>query len=240
MVTSNAEHITSTYHILSLLQRARTAHAVVSLRRPHEQLVYNSTILAVNSQPKTLVIDAPAESQIPLQAKAGDWLKLRIKLQGLVLSFDACIEDIQEDASSSRSYRLQLPSQVYYQQRRDAFRASVGYQFNATFSAQLNEKQHLTARITDLSLGGASIELEAATVRGVKNDTPLFHCSLQMDKETIRIETATIRAIQVSEHSMDIYRLGIAFNDLSASERRNLQRWVMKFDRENRKSALPE
>lgn len=241
MAVSNTELITNHYHIISLLQRSCTSHAIVSLRRPHDQFIYNSAILTVNSDDNNFTIDTPAESQLPLQAKPGDWLKFRIKLQGLILSFDTVIEDILEDEVSFRSYQLQLPSQVNYQQRREAFRANIGYQFKASFSAQVPETQHsINGRLTDLSLSGASIEVDSSTISTLKNDLPLTQCRLQINGENIAIADATIRAIQINEPSLDTHRLGIEFVELSPGERRNLQRWVMKFDRENRKSALSE
>ena len=240
MTAANAEIITNRYHILSLLQRTRASHAIVSLHRPHEQFIYNSAILSVDNDQNNFTIDSPAENQLPLQAKPSDWLKFRIKLHGLIISFEAMVEDIIEDATSLRSYRLQMPSQIHYQQRRGAFRASIGYQFKAHFSAQTPDNQRLNARLTDLSLGGASIEVDTDTMASLKNETPLIRCQLQMVDDSISIETATIRAIQMSEHSMDVYRLGLEFAELNPTERRNLQRWVMRFDRENRKSALSE
>ena len=241
MAVPNTELITNRYHIISLLHRTCAAHAVVSLHRPHDQFIYNSAVLAVNNDEDCFTIDNPADSQLPLQAKSGDWLKFRIKLHGLVLSFDAIIEDILEDEVSFRRYQLKLPSQVNYQQRRGAFRANIGYQFHASFSAQLPDEQcSINGRLTDLSLSGVSVEIDISTIPDLKNDNSLTQCVLQMDGESISIADATIRAIQPTEQSLDIYRLGIEFSDLSAGERRNLQHWVMKFDRENRKSALSE
>ena len=155
---------------------------------------------------------------------------------------DTIIEDILEDDVSLRSYQLQLPSQVNYQQRRGAFRANIGYQFQAGFSAQLPENQGtLKGRLTDLSLSGVSIEIDIAMTPEFKQDASLTQCMLHMDnKENIKIADATIRAAKETKPSSEIYRLGIEFIELSAAERRNLQRWVMRFDRENRKSALSD
>lgn len=238
MAVSNTEIISNRYHIASLLQRACTSHAIISLQRPHEQFIYNSTILALNNDEYCFTIDAPADSQIPLYAKPGDWLKFRIKLQGLVLSFEAIIEGVLDDAISFHRYQLHLPSQVNYQQRRGAFRANVGYQFNASFTARLDEQQQISGRLTDLSLAGASVELTA--LHQLKPQTPLSHCKLQLASDSIIIAASIIRTIQMTEHSLDIYHLGVEFIDLSASEHRSLQRWVMKFDRESRKSAFTE
>lgn len=238
MAASNAELITNRYHIISLLQRASRSHAIVSLRRPHDEFVYNSTILSIDSEHNSFILDAPAEHELPLQAKPGDWLKFRIKLQGLVLSFDALIEDILEDEVSFLSYQIQFPSQVDYEQRRGAFRADIGYQFHAKLTAHLTSDKLLQGRLTDLSLSGVSVETDVSSQLNLRPDTPLKLCKLQMKGESIVINEAIIRTIQTADESFDVYRIGIEFSELSANERRSLQRWVMKFDRENRKSAL--
>jgi len=241
MAVSDAELITNHYHIVSLLQRACNSHSIVSIQRPHEQIIYNTALLAINNDENNFLIDTPAESQLPLQVKTGDWLKFQIKLKGLLLNFDSLIEDILEDEVSFRSYQLQLPSQVNYQQRRGAFRANIGYQFQAGFSAQLpNNQGILKGRLTDLSLSGVSIEIDITTTPECIQDASLTQCTLHMDKENIKIADATVRAIKGTKQSAKMCRLGIEFIELSAAERRNLQRWVMRFDRENRKSALSD
>ncbi|MFO7602554.1 MAG: PilZ domain-containing protein [Gammaproteobacteria bacterium] len=239
MVVSNTELIRNRYRIVSLLQRAQAARAIASLRRPHEQFIYNSAILAVHPDEGHFIIDAPASSQIPLQARVGDWLKFRIKLQGLLLGFDAVIEALIANTGDPHSYRLRLPMQVDYEQRRAAFRANIGQQFHARFSARLSEQQQLSGRLTDLSLSGVCVEIDIRTHPAVKHDTHISQCVLQLENSLIKINSARVLTIQAAEQSLDIFRLGIAFDELSAAERRDLQRWVMKFDRENRKSALP-
>ena len=224
MSISNTDIITNPYHIISLLQRACSSHATISLQRPHEGFVYNSVILSLDHDARYFTIDAPVGDQLPLQVKIGDWLKFRIKLQGLVLSFEAIIKDALDQDSSAPVYQIRLPFQVNYQQRRGAFRASIGFH----------------GRMVDLSLRGVSIEIETTLPRDLKHQTTLNECQLQSAGDNICITAAAIRTIQISEQSLDVYRLGIEFIDLTPAERRHLQRWVMKFDRENRKSAYSE
>ena len=240
MTISNTEIITNPYHIISLLQRTCSAHATISLHRLHEQFVYNSIIVMLDHDAHYFMIDAPVGDQLPLQAKTGDGLKFRINLHGLILSFEAMIKDALNTNETSPEYLIHLPSQVNYQQRRGAFRASIGYQFNASFSALLAMNQKIHGRMIDLSLRGASVDIEASLLHDLKLQTILHQCQLKSAGDVICLKLATIQTIQISEHSLDIYRLGIEFTDLSPGERRHIQRWVMKFDRENRKSAYTE
>ncbi|MFN2303456.1 MAG: flagellar brake protein, partial [Anaerolineales bacterium] len=221
MSISNTDVITNPYHIISLLQRACSSHATVSLQRPHESFVYNSVILSLDHDARYFTIDAPVGDQLPLQVKIGDWLKFRIKLQGLVLSFEAIIKDALEQDSSAPVYQIRLPFQVNYQQRRGAFRASIGYQFNASFFARLESNQTIHGRMVDLSLRGVSIEIETALPRDLKHQTTLNECQLQSAGDNICITAAAIRTIQISEQSLDVYRLGIEFIDLTPAERRH-------------------
>jgi c-di-GMP-binding flagellar brake protein YcgR len=240
MAVSNTEIITNRYHILSLLQRARATHAIVSLQRPHESFIYNSAILRVNSHDNCFILDTPVETELPLQARTNDWLKIRIKLQGLVLSFEAIVEESLTENKTHDGYRLRLPEQVNYEQRRNAFRASVGYQFKTSFSAQVSENDCMTGHLINISLKGACVEVKSHGSTELRPETLIKSCKFQIGQNSMLISDATIRSLQITDHSLDTYRIGIEFNNISATERRHLQRWVMKFDRENRKSALAE
>lgn len=240
MAVSNTEIITNRYHIVSLLQRARATHAIVSLQRPHESFIYNSAILQVSSDDNYFTLDAPVEAELPLQARTGDWLKIRIKLQGLVLSFEAIVEECLTENHTQEGYRLRLPEQVNYEQRRNAFRATIGYQFKTSFSAQVSENDCITGRLINISLKGACVEIKIHGGPEIRPETHIKSCKFQIGQNNILISDATIRSLQIADHSLDTYRIGIEFNNISSAERRQLQRWVMKFDRENRKSAIAE
>lgn len=162
---TNAQQI---YSILSAVQKARTP---ITIRFEGIDKYYTSIILKTDADDYSMIIDelAPEEGhELALQHAS---FSIRGSHGGVSLFFKPNMINGSGVENGIAFYRIPMPKEMIYQQRRNSYRALVPRALNVQCSLTSNSRPGtLSGRLHDISIGGCRVnftgEVEPMLIRG--------------------------------------------------------------------------
>lgn len=223
---ARAREVTGETYILTLLQGLVRQRVLVGIRLPDSDIQYTSTVLNLDTQDKTLLLD----ELFPLQGhtifEKTRQLSLFAHLDGAAVGFTAQLVALENDHGLTY-YRLQLPQSIHYLQRRDGHRVRIAM---LEVHAELYDHQGKVHRalVHDISTGGVSLKLTGGEeVKVSRND--IFQCTLHLPGEA-----PYSCSIDVNSKRHDIDKaliIGGSFVGLEKRDEHNLWRMVAELER---------
>lgn len=204
------------------------SHALIDVAIDGVDAHYQSIILSVDPEAGTIAIDElfPAG----FIGLPGQPVTVSVRLDGSRrLTFNTHIMTRRDDDRSVDSYVLALPESLDYNQRRGAFRLSLGSGWAVVSEFRAPDQQQCSARVRDLSSTGIRLELQSSlplSEGDVLEDLQFefagrnYHC------------LADVRSVLGGEDPADRYLVGAAFRDLPRLEQRSLERMIMQMQRQ--------
>lgn len=211
-------------YVLTLLQSLIRRHELVSVMISGDDTRYTSTVLSVDTQSNTLLLDAifPHAGHQLLQ-QVGE-AQLFAHMGGGAMEFNAQLQNVEEVDGLSY-FRLRLPETVNYMQRREGHRIVVA---KLEIPAELYDLRGAShpARVYDISSSGIGFLVSKS------NDFPLnetFSCVLHFPAESslaCKVEFCDRRSAGAN---IDI--LGGSFIGLDVQKEHILQRCTSDLER---------
>lgn len=215
--------------VFLLLQQAMQQRAFIDVQVVGEDALYQSLILEMDNDEKTILIDElfPSSTWI----SAGQALRLNIRqLGGRSLKFQTeVIERYQYD--DSPMYVIRMPDAIDYDQRRRHFRLAVdpALALNAKFTAP--DKTRYNARVQDISAQGVALQLPQAPECNLHYGSRLENVRFEFAQLNIN-SALTIKNIPAIINPESSLRIGAEFCGMSANQSRELEQTILQLQRE--------
>ncbi len=211
-----------------LLRRAAAERSLVAVRLPGPQAGM-TLILGIDRESGELLIDQLAPPEADEALRRTGRLRARIRVNGAEAEFEAEVAGRRE-APGGATYRLPLPSEIRYRQRRGHHRVPVPRDLAVAVRYVLGGIE-AEGRLCDVSLGGIGLETAAAGADGLAPGETIERCALLLpDRSTV---AGPLEVCYVAEPAPNgAVRFGGRFTALDPRDRRRLQRFVAALERD--------
>ena len=211
-----------------LLRRAAAERSLVTVGLPGPQTGL-TLILGIDRENGELLIDQLAPPEADEALRRTGRLRARIRAGGAEGEFETEVIGRTETPEGA-IYRLPLPSEIRYRQRRDHHRVPVPRNLAVTVRYVLGGAE-VAGRLCDVSLGGIGLETMAAEAAGLAPGETIERCALLLpDRSTV---AGPLEVCYVAEPAPNgAVRFGGRFTVLDPRDRRRLQRFVAALERD--------
>lgn len=152
--TTDSYRISSPELILNLLKRLMSVQAPVSIHLKGDRHPYPSTIIAVDETKNLIQLDELNDSAGHDALVNADKLILDAYLGGVTIRFSAAKPQYINPPQETGFYRIGLPRQLHYQQRRDNVRIKLKGSATSVSAIHRRSRHNLQGVILDLSESG--------------------------------------------------------------------------------------
>lgn len=173
-----SRHLEDKGYVLTLLGRLIQHRVLVQITLPNNPQTYTSTVLSLDVEQNTLLLDQIFPAVQREQLSADGLCELHARVEGASLSCQLRLQGIDE-GSGLVCYRMQLPEAVAYTQRREGHRVRVD---SLGVVAEIYSDNGMACKgiLHDFSPGGVSLELEDD--RWFRS-TEVYRCTLYLPHE---------------------------------------------------------
>ncbi|MDH5632684.1 MAG: flagellar brake protein [Gammaproteobacteria bacterium] len=231
--TFEIERITEAARIAGLFNAILETRDQFTVQLHNRDDLFNSMILSVNADGKTLDLD---ELQ-PLAANnfvdKGVTLRMMIRFRGAQLAFSTTVIN-KGRKNGAISYRCSLPPFLLSRQMRNHYRVEVGVTRNILVILADETGATIQGTLHDISIGGIGIRVNATEVQDVKTGERLARCTLHVD-DTKTISSPLEIKFKKNIANTSLALIGGSFIDLQPRDKNRLSHFVAALDRENQK-----
>lgn len=217
--------ITAGHEIQALLMRLIAERTPLSVFLPEAGAPYGSLLLDLDRERGQLIADALYPAAGHRRALPGLALHVATRLGGIELRFRTRIDAIDADAAT---YRLALPRELDYRQRRRAYRTRVpaAYVIGAQLHADEAAAQR-AASLVDISTEGVALRMRAA-------DAPApgdcLRCTIELPVGVLEA-MLEIRSVRTDPALPGACSIGGSFAGLSHEQQRLVGRFTALLQR---------
>ncbi|MGD8925566.1 MAG: flagellar brake protein [Thioalkalispiraceae bacterium] len=226
--------ITYKPYMASLLKRLQQARAQISITIDHETAEFNTIIVDVRADRQQLFLDELSSELAHKRIRKGSNIHFDGRIKGVQIKFDTQVQAIEEN-NHIAMYRLSLPEEMLYLQRRRHFRATAK-NHHLGISLPVPLKHHITGPIVDISAGGFCSRLALSESNNIQEDQTVFAAKISLPgKNTITcdIEIRSIRRYPDKGYSL----VGGEFVEIEPNQKTHVERVVAMLDRDQRRST---
>jgi len=221
-------------YMVSLLRRLQAARALISLKIDKDSTVYNSIVIDANCENDELFLDEVSSKSGHKKIKKGTLINVDGRLQGVRMQFRSSVLEI-ETGNSIAMYRLALPQNITYSQRRRHFRAHVNYEQKLAISLPIPMKQRIVGDIIDLSASGFCSRLDYTDAISLQEEQAIYAATINLPNQnqiTCDIEVRSVRQYADKGYTL----IGSKFTEIQPNQQTHLERIVAMLDRNQRRS----
>jgi c-di-GMP-binding flagellar brake protein YcgR len=226
-----AEIILTRSEVLDILQRLVLNRLFVTVNLPDSATPYNSTILEVDHQGGSFILDELYPEDGHRRLVENGALRVRARLQGAEVSFSSEMRDVGEEAGIAY-YRVAAPESVRYRQRRRAFRVAADNLADIPVLLKLEGREEpISALLHDISAGGLSFWLapDAGVWLSPLQRIPL--CEVRVPGATPLLTELEVRNVRLDDVRRE-HIVGARFVTAEPQVRQRIGRIVAAFQRE--------
>lgn len=210
------------------------SRAPLEIKFTGRQQIYQSYVVDVDPSNNRIALDELIPNNGERLLLSGETFNVVTYRQGVRITWSHSQPALADMLDNAPCYWLNLPEQMSYHQRRNAFRAethpeqSLRVQIN---SSRLSEPIH--GRLLDISATGCKVQIKSL-------DSPLQpghlyeSCVISLPSAKIHL-SAELRHQSVDEESKAT-AAGFKFHDLEGAEQRTIERFVYQLQREARRN----
>lgn len=219
------------FSILSAVQKARTP---ITIKFENKERYYTSLILRTELDEGYMIIDEIAPEEGHLLAMQKLPFSIRGSHGGVSLFFRPNIISGSGIQSDIAFYKVKLPDEMIYQQRRSAFRAPVAraLQIKATIHSQQRD-QTLVGRLYDLSISGCRVNFEGEITPPMMRGEAFDECHFSLNDFALKAPVTLKHASYVKDWGETT--CGFKFEGLDKVSQKPIDRFVYFLQREARR-----
>lgn len=223
--------------IVSALTALRNQHATVQLRISGDTTVYRARILDVSDQ-EFLIEDLVPRTGLRSMSK-GARFAFSARAGGMYLHSEENTVVRADEDRGIPFFRIALPTQVLFQQRRQAERYRLPLRLTSSEAAIIlsrnvaEDKDHgnvLEGRMVDVSAGGCRLEIDGPVHPPLKLGEVLKACTINIPKLLDCSADATIRHAAYDKQTR-ILSCGVEFTGMQITDRRRLDQFIHSLSR---------
>ncbi len=229
------ERVTHVACIAGLLRRLHQKRALLSVGVPGVGERYSSTLLSVQPDNGSMLLDELTPKQGHVHLLQQRKLHVKGQLRGVDIDFSSVLF---EAGSKDRVayYRVALPGTLNYAQRRSHYRARIGAgsQIRVTFMTAWGET--LSGQLSDIAVGGLGVRCNFSdAVLSCGDFIP--HCVIRFAPHNEISSAVEVRSVSREVQSGQ-WRVGVCFVDMGQATEARIARFVATLDREMRKQDM--
>ncbi len=220
-------------HMVNLLHRLQTTRSIVKVKIGKDSAEYNSIILEASYEKNELLLDELNSQSAHKKIKKGTLIHVDGRLQGVRMQFQAKVLGIEND-NSFAAYRLALPKNMLYQQRRRHYRASVNGDQKLAISIPVPLKHHVIGDIVDISASGFCSKLDYSDSINFSAEQAIYSATINLpgrNEITCDIEVRSVRSYPEKGYAL----IGSQFIEIQPNQQTHLERIVAMLDRNQRR-----
>lgn len=219
------------FSILSAVQKSRTP---ITIKFPHRDRYYTSLILRTDLDDAAIIIDEIAPEDGHLLAMQKLPFSIRGSHGGISLFFKDNVIGGSGRESDIAFYKVPFPDEMIYQQRRNAFRATVARSLHVDVRLQNpGTGQLLQGRLFDLSIGGCRVNFEGELKPMLERGDTFQFCHMQLNEAPLSQPVTVKHASYVRDWGETT--CGFAFDALDSGTQKLIDRYVYFLQREARR-----
>lgn len=232
-MTSQVQHLSDPAQIVSLLRRLQNTHALISMGCDLGEFTKYTVIIDLQQEHAAFLVDAITDAPWHMQLVQGTRMHLSGRLDGIKIECDTAFDALITD-NSAPLYRLKLPAQLLYRQRRRHYRARLAMEKPLPISLPLSVKHQITGHVVDISASGicSRVDFSAASALAIAQAIHRAHISLP-GKQTITCDLALRSLRHFPEKGYTL--IGSEFLHISPVQQQHVERLVAQLDRSHRR-----
>lgn len=211
------------------LYQAQRAHHFVEVRIDGDDAVYQSMILSLDPEEKTILID----ELFPKGFVGLPGQRVHVSIRqagGRKIKFGSAILE-QHQHDEAPIYVLAMPAALDSDQRRNAYRLSIGGGFKIHPQFVGPNQESFQARLRNVSSSGVALEVEVDDPDYFRHNDHLSHVAFDFAGISFDCDMA-VRSVAVTETDQSKVLIGAEFVDLPALEKRVLEKSIMRIQRD--------
>ena len=222
-------------YMVSLLCRLQKARANISIKVNKDPTIYSSIILDVQNEQQILFLDELSPQEGHKLVKKGNLIHFDGRLHGVQLQFDSKVLAIESD-NNIAMYRLALPEQLLYKQRRRHFRAMVKGDEHLAISLPIPLRNRVVGDIVDISASGFCSRLAFNDSSYIEEEQAISDAIINLPGPNNRI-TCDIAVRSIRHYPEKGFSLiGSEITDITPNQKAHVERLVAMLDRNQRRS----
>lgn len=228
-------HPNDIYRVLRALQLSRS---LLQVRFPHSQTLYSSLLIEIDMDNQLFVIDALNPEIGNPKLESGEPFTVIGYYDGVQVVFRDNLIEPEPPALYTEAYTVRFPAEVYYKQRRHAFRVQIPRIKLAEATLGNSDRQKaINGRLADLSTGGFAVEFDGQPDPALKRNENFSDCRLWVSSELDF--TGQCRAHQPRYDPVrDLTLCGFELINTAPRELRKLERYTLQLQRQQRRLGL--
>lgn len=226
------EQVTSSGSVVRILQHLYDGRTPITLLFDEVDTQYTTMILDINVKDNYFIVDEVAPPSGNRLMNEHEKFHATSSDHGITVKFDGKAYDSGME-NNIAFYKIRIPSNLDYQQKREAYRSSLPTDKTVSLTLRSAHKKSFYGHLTDMSMTGCRVRFERNMIDNFTKGEIVRQCTLKFPKETIHIdiEIRHLQYIKGKTHSI----MGIHFLDLPTPEQTAINQFLSSIQRESRR-----
>jgi c-di-GMP-binding flagellar brake protein YcgR len=232
-MTSQEQHLSDPTQIVNLLRRLQYAHALIRMGCDLSEFTKYTVIIDIQPEHDFFLVDAITDAPWHVLLGPGTLLHLSGRLDGIKIDCDTAFDALISD-NTAPQYRLKLPTNMLYRQRRRHYRARLAKEKPLPISLPLSVKHQITGQVVDISASGvcSRVDFSAASALAIAQAIHRAHIALP-GHQTLTCDMALRSLRHFPEKGYSL--IGSEFLHISPIQQQHVERLVAQLDRTHRR-----
>ncbi len=232
------EQLTGEADIYRVLRSLELTRSLLTIRFTNDHHAYSSLLIHTDLNASQFVVDElnPPEGNIKL--KSGEAFTLIAFYDGVQVTFKNNTVIAPAAAHTHKQFNhaftVDFPKSINHKQRRNAYRTHILNAVKTSISLSNDRAKPLQGKITDLSTTGIGCEFKGYVRPELVRGEVFEHCRIQINQEFELSCSLTTRYPRY-DRSQDITHCGFEFDALDKAQQRQLDRYTLQVQREQRR-----
>ena len=232
MTNKGEQKITNPKRIQWLLNSLKSQHQLIVLSLDKTHLTDRSIIIDVCSEESFFSLDVSVDSTFHKKMATGHHFSFDASLNGVDVRAEAVQASGTIDDAGGMLYKIPIPSELYYKQRRDSFRASLPGFFDVNVAVQISDTNAdnplvlENCKLTDISADGCQLSIPEEKAEQLTDLTQAVTLQLQLpdSEETLALSAMPRHSRHLNRSSR--WLIGFELLDTPANSQDVINRFV--------------
>lgn len=230
------QYLTDRNDIYRVLRSLQLTRSMLTLRFAGDHHAYSSLLIHTDLDHQQFVIDEvnpPAGNE---KLKSGQDFTLIAFYEGVQVTSKNNRVIPSAHPEFKHAYTVAFPAKINHKQRRDAYRIHLNSHQSSSVTLINERKNPLKGKIIDLSTTGLGCQFEGYVRPEIKREELFEQCSIRINSN-FELHCSLLAKHPRYDRSQNVTHCGFAFLDLDKVQQRQLDKYTLQIQRENRKSG---
>lgn len=230
------QYLTDRNDIYRVLRSLQLTRSLLTLRFSGDHHAYSSLLIHTDLDNQQFVIDEvnpPAGNE---KLKSGQEFTLIAFYEGVQVTCKNNRVMVSAYPEFKHAYSIAFPHKINHKQRRDAYRTHLNSRQNSAITLNNEREKSLAGKIIDLSTTGIGCQFQGFVRPEIQRGELFEHCAIRINSN-FELHCSLIAKHPRYDRSQNVTLCGFEFVGLDKVQQRQLDRYTLQIQRENRKSG---